>query len=76
MLTKSFWTSALERAVKTAAQVLLVTFFAADQAANAWEMDWADMGGVALAGAILSILTSLVSAPFGDKGDPSLVSKG
>lgn len=75
MLSKSFWVGALERAVKTAAQVLLVTFFAADQAANAWEMDWADMGGVALAGAVLSILTSLVSAPFGPKGDPSLVSK-
>lgn len=75
MFSKSFWLGAAERAVKTAAQVLLVTFFAADQAANAWEMDWADMGGVALAGALLSILTSIVSAPFGERGSASLVSK-
>lgn len=76
MFSKSWLIDAAERAIKTAAQVLLVTFFAADQAANAWDMDWADMGGVALAGALVSILTSIVSAPFGDKGSASMVSKG
>lgn len=83
MLTKKFWLGALERAVKSAAQFTLYTWGLAKGVAepaldavglpNAFAFDWKAAGGAALAGAIFSLLTSIVSAPWGDKGSPSLV---
>jgi hypothetical protein len=38
---------------------------------NAFALDWM-AGGTDLSGVQLSVLTSIISAPFGDEGTPSL----
>lgn len=69
MYTVTFWKDALERALKTAAQVVL-GFGIADVAI--FDVDWGNALAVAATGAVLSLLTSFVSAPVGDKGTASL----
>ena len=75
MYTASFWKDAFERAVKTAAQAV-VLFLGADQLFDAVSADWASAGSFALGGAVLSLLTSVVSAPLGDPGTASVVHTG
>jgi hypothetical protein len=72
MFTVTFWKQATERAIKSAAQALLGLWVGA-QAFNAWDADWKKAAGVALGGAILSMLTSLASAGVGRSDSPSLV---
>jgi Putative lactococcus lactis phage r1t holin len=72
MFTLTFWKQAGERAIKSAAQALLGLWVGA-QAFNAWDVDWKKAAGVALGGAILSLLTSLASAGVGKSNSPSLV---
>jgi hypothetical protein len=72
MFTVTFWRQTIERAIKSAAQALL-GFWVGAQAFNAWDADWKKAGGVALGGAILSVLTSLASAGVGRSNSPSLV---
>ena len=71
MWTWNFWKQALERAIKTAAQFALV--FIGSDALNIFEVDLMTVAGFALAGAVVSILTSMASAPFADSDSPSLV---
>lgn len=71
MFTKQFWIKATERAAKTAAQSALLVFGA--EQVNALNADWADVGGFALGGAVLSYLFSIVSAGTGPDDDPSTV---
>lgn len=71
MFTLTFWKLATERAAKTAAQAAVLVI-GADQF-NAIAVDWPEVGGFALGGAILSYLTSVISAPFGEGDDPSVV---
>ena len=71
MFTAQFARDAIERAIKTAAQALLLTVGAA-QGADLFQLDWATAGAGAAAGFTLSLLTSIVSAPFAPKGSPSL----
>lgn len=74
MFTRVFWTATAERAVKSAAQALIV-YFGGDVAFNAWQADWPAAGGIASGAVVLSVLTSLVSAKLsGDENSPSLVS--
>lgn len=70
MLTKRYWLKVAERAVKTAAQSGLL-YLGADQL-NALEADYIGLGGFMLGGALLSLLTSLATTPFGDGEDPGL----
>jgi hypothetical protein len=71
LYTAAFWKDAFERAVKTFVQVL-ATFFLAN--ISLLDVAWGDAFGVSAAAAVLSVLTSLGSAPLGpDKGSPSLV---
>ena len=72
MFTTDFIRSALERAIKTAAQALLLAIGAAS-GAGLFQLDWLNAAGAALSGFVLSVLTSIVSAPFGPQGSPSLV---
>ena len=72
MFTVSFWKDALERAVKTAAQAVILGL-GLGEGFNAFEVDWGLAAGFAAGGAILSVLTSVVSAPIGTKGTASLV---
>ncbi len=72
MWTKSFWLEAADRAIKSAAQALVLVWASAE-AFNLFEADFVNIGGLALGAAALSMLTSLISAPFGDKGTASLI---
>ncbi len=72
MWTKHFWLEAGERAVKSAAQSLLGLW--ALDGFNVLHADLALAGGVAGGAAVLSVLTSVVTAGIGKPGDPSLIS--
>lgn len=69
-----FWVAAAERALKTLAQTLVALIGA--NAVSVMELDWPQMLGVAGTAAVVSILTSLASAPFGANNGPSLVDEG
>jgi len=71
MFSLAFWKAATERAIKTAAEVLLAVYFVGDVALNALQADWLNMGGIALGAAVGSYLFSLASAA-GD-GNPSAI---
>lgn len=66
-----FVSDLLERAVKSAAQVALVSFGASKL--NVLSADWKLVGGLAAGGFVLSVLTSLASLPIGDKTSASLL---
>jgi len=71
MLGKKFWLSTAERAAKSAAQCLLGLW--AGDGFDFIQIDWQHSLGLAGGAALLSILTSVVSAPVGPDGSPSLV---
>ena len=70
MYTVAFWKDAFERALKTAVQVVIGFFVAG---ISIFDVDWGDAFAVAAAAAVLSLLTSVASAPVNDKGTASLV---
>lgn len=72
MLSKSFWMGALDRAVKTAAQALL-TLWGSSEVLNILDINVVESLGVAAGMAVLSLLTSVASAPAGDKGSSALL---
>lgn len=72
MWTRKFWKDVAERAVKSAAQALLM-LLVGDQAFNAWRADWAMASGVAAGAVVLSVLTSIVSSWVGDSSSASMV---
>jgi hypothetical protein len=57
--------------VKTAAEVVLAAYFVGDVALNALAADWVNMGGIALGGAVASVLLSLASGAR--DGNPSAI---
>jgi hypothetical protein len=63
---KAYLLAVLERATKTAAQSALLVL-GADQI-NAMNAQWADVGGFAAGGFVLSVLTSLATSGFGGNG--------
>ena len=71
MWTIGFWKESVERAIKTAAQTA-VAFFVVGETGVA-DVDWATVAGIAAVAALVSVLTSLASAPFGPADSPSLV---
>ena len=75
MFTISFWLETLDRGVKSAAQATILAFGAAE-AFNLFAADFASVGGLAFGAAVLSVLTSLLSAPFNQKGTASLIEAG
>lgn len=70
IFTRAFWRAAGERAIKTAAQSAILVI-AADQV-NALTVQWDDVGGFALGGAILSLLMSIGSDALTAGSGPSL----
>ena len=74
MFSLSFWRDAIERSVKTAAQAVVLGLGFAE-GFNAFDIDWQLALGFAAGGAVLSLLTSLGSAPFGDKAGSASVLK-
>lgn len=73
MWTRHFWLSLAERALKSFCQGLIVVWPIGENALGLWQINWqtALLSAALYAGA--SILTSIVSAPFGPDGSPSLV---
>jgi len=72
MLTKTFWTQTIERAIKSAVQMALL-MTAGAEGFELFTLDPTRLALGALGAAILSILTSIASAPFGTPASPSLV---
>jgi hypothetical protein len=65
----AFWKAAIERAVKSAAQGVILSWGASDSGpANLFDFDWTTAGGFAAGAAALSILMSIVSIPAGGGG--------
>lgn len=75
MLTAAFWTGAVDRALKSFAQALLL-LWGADQGFNILSVNIPSAFGIAAGAAVLSLLTSLASAPSGDKGTSSFLPGG
>jgi hypothetical protein len=72
MFTTSFWRDAIERAIKTAAQALILSA-GAGAGFDLYSFDLKAAAIATLGGLLLSFLTSIASAPFGNTGTPSLV---
>jgi len=72
MWTLAFWKETVDRAVKSAAQAVILGL-GLGEGLNAFAVDWRLAAGFALGGAFLSILTSVISAPFGRRGGASLI---
>lgn len=75
MLTAAFWKGAADRAAKSAAQSLLL-LWVSDQAFDLLKVEPLPAVGIAAGAAVLSLLTSIVSAPAGDGGTTSLIPGG
>lgn len=67
MFNKAFWKDAAERAIKTAAQSAIVVL--TGNAADLWHLDYKSLVSAVVLGAVVSVLTSLVSAKV--TGTPS-----
>ena len=72
MFTRTFWTKATERAIKTAAQAVALAIGSA-ASFDAVHADWEYLGSMALGGAVLSYLTSIITSGAGPDEDPSAV---
>ncbi|MFJ1459749.1 holin [Nocardia sp. N2S4-5] len=70
MRTLAFWKATAERAVKTFAQALLALITIG---ATLTEIDWAAALSVSATAALVSVLSSVVSAGIGDPESPSLL---
>lgn len=55
----AYYTDLVDRAVKTAAQAAILSVGVESAAVNALAVDWTLMGGMALGGALLSLLTNI-----------------
>lgn len=75
MMDANFWTGALDRAVKSFAQALLL-LWGADQGLNILDVNFVQAFGIAAGAAVLSLLTSVVSAPVADRGSTSMLPGG
>lgn len=72
MGTRTFWIQLAERAVKSAAQALIL-LWAADAGFNILSVDMIEALGLAGGAAVLSALTSIVTAAPGQPDSPSAV---
>ena len=71
MWTVKFWKDATERAIKTAAQSALL--IVGGDTLDVFHADWKAIIGGAAGGAVLSVLSSLVSTLRGDNESASAV---
>jgi len=71
LFTRQFWTETIERAVKTSAQFVIGAGILGE-GVDLFTVDLATVGGFALTGTLLSVLTSLASIGIGSKGSASM----
>jgi hypothetical protein len=74
MFTVKFWKGAAERGVKSGAQAL-IGLWLGDGVFNLWTVDVELASGVGAGAAVLSLLTSIVSLPFGEPDSASAVTE-
>ena len=72
IFTRAFWEAALERAIKTFAEVAGVTVVAGQF--DVLNADWAHIGSLSAGGFLASILASSISSGIGNSG-PSLANE-
>ena len=70
---KNFWRQAAERAVKTAAQAVALAL--GGDVANVLHVGPGVFISAAVGGFVLSLMTSIATAPVGQPDDPSAVAK-
>ena len=70
MKRRAYWRAVAERAIKTAAQVAVLTI--GGDVVNAFDLEWENILGLSLGGALLSVLTSLASSELGGDSGPSI----
>lgn len=75
MFTAGFWAGAFDRVIKSFAQALLL-LWGADEGFNLVSVNFGQALGIAAGAAVLSLLTSIVSAPVADRGSTSLLPGG
>lgn len=75
LFTAAFWADAAERALKSAAQAVLGVAVVGDAVFSRIDADPSALFVAAATGAVLSLLTSIGSAPIGG-ANASLVSEG
>jgi hypothetical protein len=73
MFTIEWLRDACERAIKSAAQAIVLALGAAE-GFDLFAADWRNVAGIAAGAAVLSVLTSVISAPFGARGSASVLS--
>lgn len=71
LVTRKFWIDAIERAVKTVAQVAMSII--GTTAVYLSDVNWTLVASAAVLGGIVSILMSIASAGINEKGSASLV---
>jgi hypothetical protein len=71
VFSSTFWKAAAERAVKTFAQASLALI--TGDGIGVLDVNWGDIASIGALAALASVLTSVVSAPFGPSGSPSVV---
>ena len=74
MWAATFWKTAAERSIRTAAQVLLGFLVVGET--GVLDVDWEQALSVTGVAVIASILTSVIATGVGDKGTASLVKEG
>lgn len=72
MFTTAFWLGVLDRTIKSAATTALV-LIAGNGPFNVLHTDWQAILGLTGGAALASVLTSLASTPFGDRGTTSMI---
>lgn len=72
MWKKAFWKDTVERAIKTGAQAIVLGLGLAE-GFNLFSMDVTAAAGFFGGGVVLSVLTSIISAPLSSRGTASLV---
>lgn len=70
-----FWAGAFDRAIKSFAQALLL-IWGADEGFNVINVNLVQALGVAAGALVLSLLTSIVSNPVGDRNTTSMLPGG
>lgn len=73
MWTLDFWKDTAERAIKTFAQAVVAGLTAG--VTGILEVDWITVVSVSALAALVSVLTSVASAPFSSRGTASLVAE-
>lgn len=71
MFSSFFWKSATERAVKTVAQVALLSI--GTNQVDWTHLDWNQIGIVSAVGGLVSFLMSIAGSKIGPQDDPSVL---